>query len=483
MRASVSARTERLPAVCSRIACATCCSRSAGLCSPTGRSTSVDSTRPSSTGASAPDTHNGTIARIRRVEVTGSPRASSQARSAPVTTVRTTSFTVHPCAVRISRYAARSPRATANRRWVESATLSGDPGASLPPVTTVPTSAPHPAGEPGRHGERVVGGGPDDVDHLAGPGDRLGHRVHDEAGVRRLGPRHPQLVGHLAGRGRRVQQHLAHVDRRDAVDHRLVGLRDDREAAVGEPLDEVDLPQRAVRVERPRHQPGHQLGELGGRPGPGQRRAADVERDVEVGVVDPDRPGQLARDVAHLLPVPRHRHQPPLDGRDQALVVEPARRCAEDPHRPDVHGRARLLQVEERRVDGREPGWRHAAIVGIGRRGTLDDRGPLSQGHLHHRVRPQARAGGPGRRRPARRQGRAGRRRARRADPGHPRGGAGPRGARPARVGAPGEGAGRQRAARPGCARRRGRAPDAARRRVPRSTSATIPQRCSCSTA
>jgi hypothetical protein len=126
-----------------------------------------------------------------------------------------------------------------------------------------------PAGEPGRHGERVVGGGPDDVDHLAGPGDRLGNRVHDEAGIRRLGPRHPQLVGHLAGRGRRVEKHLPDVDRRDAVDHRLVGLRDDREAAVGEPLDEVDLPQRAVRVERPRHQPGYQLGELGGRPGPG----------------------------------------------------------------------------------------------------------------------------------------------------------------------------------------------------------------------
>ncbi len=289
--------------------------------------------------------------------------------------------------------------------------------------------------------------------------------------------------GTSRGSGRRVEQHLPDVDRRDAVDHRLVGLRDDREAAVGEPLDEVDLPQRAVRVERPRHQPGHQLGELGGRPGPGQRRAADVERDVEVGVVDPDRPGQLARDVAHLLPVPRHRHQPPLDesrpgarSRTRSPVrgrSPPPRRasaCAAAPGRGTTHRRPRA-------------GGRHAAIVG-GRRGTLDDRGPLSQGHLHHRVRPQARAGGAGRRRPARRQGRAGRRRARRADAGHPRGGAGPRGARPARVGAPGEGAGRQRAARPGRARRRGRAPDAAGRRVPRRGPRLRHRpRCSCSTA
>ena len=144
MRASAAARTERLAVVCSRIACATCCSRNAGLGSPTGRSTSVDRTRPSAAGASAPCTHSGTIARTRLAEVTGSPRESSQARSAPVTTVRTTSFTVHPWAVRTSRYAARSPRATANRRWVERSTLSGDPGASRPPVTTVPTSAPTP---------------------------------------------------------------------------------------------------------------------------------------------------------------------------------------------------------------------------------------------------------------------------------------------------------------------------------------------------
>ena len=96
MRASVAARTERLPAVCSRIAWATCCRRSAGLGSPTGRSTSVDSTRPPASGLSGPCTHSGTSARTRLVEVTGSPRESSQARSDPVTTVRTTSFTVHP---------------------------------------------------------------------------------------------------------------------------------------------------------------------------------------------------------------------------------------------------------------------------------------------------------------------------------------------------------------------------------------------------
>ena len=79
-----------------------------------------------------------------------------------------------------------------------------------------------------------------------------------------------------------VEQHLAQVDGRDAVDQDLVGLGEQRDAAALQPLDEVDLPQRPVGVERPRHDPGHQLAELVHRARPRQRRAAYVVAEVEV---------------------------------------------------------------------------------------------------------------------------------------------------------------------------------------------------------
>ena len=53
-----------------------------------------------------------------------------------------------------------------------------------------------------------------------------------------------------------VEQHLAEVDGLDAVDQRLVGLVEQRDPAVVEPLDEVDLPQRAAAVQRPGDDPG-----------------------------------------------------------------------------------------------------------------------------------------------------------------------------------------------------------------------------------
>ena len=45
-------------------------------------------------------------------------------------------------------------------------------------------------------------------------------------------------------------QAVRDVDGVDAVDQGVVGLADDREAVVGKPLDEVDLPERALAVER-----------------------------------------------------------------------------------------------------------------------------------------------------------------------------------------------------------------------------------------
>ena len=213
MRASAAARTERLAVVCSRIACATCCSRNAGLGSPTGRSTRrrhgpTAGGAARRVGALHPQRHHRPHP---AAEVTGSPRESSQARSAPVTTVSTTSFTVHPWAVRTSRYAARSPRATAKRRWVDRSTLSGEPGASRPPVTTVPTSAPTPrASLAARRARRSPW--PARCRPPAGPGDGLGDRVDDEAASLGSGRGIHSCVGHLARLGR-VEQHLPDVDR------------------------------------------------------------------------------------------------------------------------------------------------------------------------------------------------------------------------------------------------------------------------------
>ena len=83
----------------------TWCSRITGLVSPTGSVSRWPVTwLPSEVGSAvSSSTLSGTIARILVLGVTGSARVSSQARSAPVTTVSTTSFTVQPCADRTAR--------------------------------------------------------------------------------------------------------------------------------------------------------------------------------------------------------------------------------------------------------------------------------------------------------------------------------------------------------------------------------------------
>ena len=53
------------------------------------------------------------------------------------------------------------------------------------------------------------------------------------------------LLGPLPSGGFR-DEHLGDVEGVDAVDEGVVGLRDDREPAVFEAFDEVDLPQRCL---------------------------------------------------------------------------------------------------------------------------------------------------------------------------------------------------------------------------------------------
>ena len=115
------------------------------------------------------------------------------------------------------------------------------------------------------------------------------HGVGGELEAGRLGRGMP-VVGRGLARGRGdVQQHRADVDRRQPVDHRVVDLGDDREPVVGEPLDQVDLPERPGPVELARHEAADELAQLRVRAGSGQGGAADVVVELEARVVDPHR--------------------------------------------------------------------------------------------------------------------------------------------------------------------------------------------------
>ena len=79
---------------------------------------------------------------------------------------------------------------------------------------------------------------------------------------------------------------------------------------VVETLDDVELPQRAVEVERPRVQPGRLDAQLAPVARLRQRDVPDVELEVEVGVVHPVRMVEIERHPGELLPVRRHeRHR------------------------------------------------------------------------------------------------------------------------------------------------------------------------------
>ena len=85
----------------------------------------------------------------------------------------------------------------------------------------------------------------------------------------------------------------------------MVGLGQQREAIVGESLDQPQLPQRARAVERLREHPAGEALELLVAAGPGERGVAHVEGDVEVRIVDPHRAALAERDEGQPLAVAR----------------------------------------------------------------------------------------------------------------------------------------------------------------------------------
>jgi hypothetical protein len=96
--------------------------------------------------------------------------------------------------------------------------------------------------------QRAGGGAERDAGRAGGDLHRgLGLEL-DVGGRRRGLPRRLGLLD-LARLGRDVEEHREDVDARHAVDERVVGLRDDREAVVLQAVDEPHLPQRLGAVE------------------------------------------------------------------------------------------------------------------------------------------------------------------------------------------------------------------------------------------
>jgi hypothetical protein len=83
-----------------------------------------------------------------------------------------------------------------------------------------------------------------------------------------------------------------------------MGLRDNGDAVVLQPLDQVHLPQGAIVIKRPAEQPCSELIELLATTWPGNGGTSHVMLEIELLVVDPDRPGDTKWDLAHMLAVP-----------------------------------------------------------------------------------------------------------------------------------------------------------------------------------
>ena len=141
--------------------------------------------------------------------------------------------------------------------------------------------------------------------------------------------------GTSVGTGPRSKITWRDVDARDAVDERVVGLGDEREAAVREALDHPHLPQRLGAVELLGEDPPGQQQQLllGARVR--QRGLAHVVLEVEARVVDPQRPAGPGRRHRQLLAVARHEVQAPAQ-----RVQDLGRTAAAAPRRASARRRA-----------------------------------------------------------------------------------------------------------------------------------------------
>ena len=143
----------------------------------------------------------------------------------------------------------------------------------------------------------------------------------------------------------------------DAVDRCVVHLRQHADAAVGESLDQVELPQRAAAVQRPGDDATDLLGENGVVTWGGQREFADVEVDVEVGIVEPVGVVESERHFGQPPAKRREAVQPSRDQRAQCVACGRAVRGGGrvvDAQSADVAVGAPVLQCEELGIGARQ---------------------------------------------------------------------------------------------------------------------------------
>jgi hypothetical protein len=141
------------------------------------------------------------------------------------------------------------------------------------------------AWQPAQRAQRLAGDAGEAADeHLELPRPRAGGRR------RRRGGEHASLRGG-------VEQDAEDFAARQAVDGGVVRFGEDRDAVALEAVDEVELPEWAGAVQRPGDDAGDLLGEHARIAGGRERQLADVEVEVEVGIVVPVGVVEPERDV------------------------------------------------------------------------------------------------------------------------------------------------------------------------------------------
>ena len=161
--------------------------------------------------------------------------------------------------------------------------------------------------------------------------------------------------GRLGGLGLQVEQVDHQLGARAAVDGGVVDLGDDADAVLLEALDDPQLPQGTGAVQRGAGDlPGH-LAQLAAAAGGGAADAADVEVQVEVRVLDPERVRQVERHLAEPAGERRHQVEPASDELLEVLERVAAGDGAGVQHHRHghVHVVGGVLQVQEGRI---EPG-------------------------------------------------------------------------------------------------------------------------------
>ena len=139
-----------------------------------------------------------------------------------------------------------------------------------------------------------------------------------------------------------------------AVDGGVVDLREDAEPTVRQPLEDIGLPKRPAPIEGTPDDPGDDLGDLVVAPGRWHTPVADVEVEVEVGILDPVGVVEAERHLAEAAPQRFEQMEPALDlrppGRER-VVVGVVLGLGVDREAGDVAELRARLHVQERGVE------------------------------------------------------------------------------------------------------------------------------------